>query len=67
MSLPRYSRSTGCPCGHGFRDPCILTVPAPAAVKPPCNQRCRGMGYEQIRHYSAKYGCCPCSAVAGVR
>lgn len=55
------NRITGCPCGHGYLDPCIAHQPLTLSDRAPCIGRCRGFGIEDIRAYSKRFGVCPCA------
>lgn len=55
------NRPTGCPCGCGFRDPCVLSRPLRVVAVSPCTHACRSFGHDEIRYYSRTLGTCPCN------
>lgn len=59
-ALQTLPRLTGCPCGCGYKDPCITTTPLPTVDAAPCSGACRGMGWEGITYWAKTLGHCPC-------
>lgn len=51
----------GCPCGHGFLDPCVIHSPLRSVDSSPCTQVCRSFDIGQIRYYARTIGVCPCN------